>query len=216
MDMDGRRVEKGPPGRGTALEEGIVQWFTVRTVHFKDQPLERVKIRSDDMYPMHVELADRIVRIVGEDLMARAFFGGQMAEFVAALEQRLGRFAFQNLVTLSDLGMWREAFRYMAAAEKALSASGPAQPADPQDSDYRAMMEMVAGVMDPELLRRLATRQSGASEAFDQRVEQVFGPGSSTVVGTLNGLRLWREALRFMQAALAAGQGREESPHAGH
>ena len=216
MDEDGRRVVQGPPGRSKAIEEGVVQWLTLRLTDFPDQPLETVKIRSDYAYPMNVELADRIVRIVGEDLLIRAFLHDAAAEFVAVLERRLGRFAFQNLVTLTDQGMWREAFRYMAVAEKAASAGSPAQPADPQDSDYRAVMEMVTGVMDPGLLHRLVTRQSGASEALNQRLEQVYGPGSSVLINTLNDLRLWREALRFMQVALAAKQAGGGTPHAGH
>lgn len=216
MGDDGFRMVKGPPGRGTAIEEGIVQWLTVRHIAFSGQPLETVTIRSDDLYPMHVELADRIVRIVGEDQLKRAFFGGEVDEFVAALERRLGRFAFQNLVTLSDLGMWREAFRYMAAAEKVVSAGGPALPLDHQDPDYQAMWKMVVGIMDPEMLKRVLTAEGRASDAFDERVEQVYGPGSASVIGTFNSLRLWREGLRFMQVALAAQQGGGPTPHAGH
>jgi hypothetical protein len=78
------------------------------------------------------------------------------------------------------------------------------------------MMEMVTAVMDPELIGRLVARQSGASAALHERIEQVYGPGSSTLVDTLNDLGLWREATRFMQVALAAQQGGHGTPHAGH
>ena len=194
--------------RSHALQEGATQWLTVRTL--STGPLAQTTV-SSDMYPMNVELVDRLVRVVGEDVFLRAYFQGHMAEFISAVEECFGADSFQNLVTLSDLGLWRETFRYLAVAQNAVAETKrtgrralPVAPADGGNPAYLAAMNALIETASPDTRAELVLRRDGATEALVRGVETTFGPGSAPVVDALMGLGLWAEMTSFMNAARAA------------
>jgi hypothetical protein len=186
------------------LEEGAAEYLA----------LQVTGTSQSKTYPMNVELLKRIVALTGEELFLAAFFRGDVEPFVQELERRLGSLAFQNIVTLSDLGLWRETFRYMATAEKAtaegLLDGGRIKPDKPLTADpvYREVMEKLLSIVGLEIFKGIAARKPGARRDFVQAIEDKVGPGTSTVIESLIDLCLFREALHVISVARETNSGK--------
>ena len=194
----------GHGGRGHALEEGAAEYLALQVSGASES----------ESYPMNVELLKRVVGLTGEELFLAAFFRGDVKPFVSEIERRLGRFAFQNIVTLSDLGLWRETFRYMATAEKAISEGlldgGRIKPDRPltEDPARVELMKKLLSVVGPEIFLGIATHQPDARMKFVHAIEDKVGPGTSAVIDSLMDLCLFREALHTITVAEETNSGK--------
>lgn len=200
----GHEGEVSIPGRGHAILEGAAEWSAIRSTG---------EIRSD-AYPMNVELIKRIVALTSEDIFLRALFRGEVEVFVQELDRRLGVNAYTHIITLSDLGLWRETFRFIATAEKAISEGllegGRIKPEKPLSEDpVRAeVMAKLVSIAGPAASARLAASHGKDHDEFDRAVDGRLGLGAYMTIGALSDLCLWREILRFIAAAEAAKSGK--------
>lgn len=107
---------------GHALSEGFTEWTTQKSTPKIVEKLKEMDLfnevakhslgNKNGTYLLEVKFADRLVNLVGEQLLGKAYFGDvdDLENLARAVDEKLGEGTFMRLLQLSDDGNWREVF----------------------------------------------------------------------------------------------------------
>ena len=111
---------------GHALNEGFTEWITRKAIPKIVEKLKKMDLFNEadykhtlesekGTYLLEVKFADKLVALVGEQVVEKACFGdlNDLENLARAVDEKLGDGAFIRLLQLSDDGNWGEVFRLL-------------------------------------------------------------------------------------------------------
>jgi len=105
---------------GHALNEGVTEWITKRTMtNLKNQnKLDHLNGSIEDasnVYILEVELAQKLVDIFDENLLIQTYFGeiDKLYNFIEIFDNKFGKNSFIWLWNTSDKGDWKSVFKFL-------------------------------------------------------------------------------------------------------
>jgi hypothetical protein len=105
---------------GQALNEGFTEWINRKLTFENDPDYKYILEKEKGTYFFEVKFADKLVTLVGEKLLGRAYFNSidDLNNLIETVDEKLGEGTFIRLIQLSDNGNWQEVFHLLKTNNK--------------------------------------------------------------------------------------------------